>query len=502
MISKLHWLTSLGLLIPSLAAAQAPSSTPESQLTEPQQGAQVLPRVAAGPQQSSNSQKMYEDIEIMRRILNRKLGLWPGLIALNTSCASCHVVSGNHIKNSEGKLVDIFGSNGRIRVPMDQANTAPTSEVAIADFDGDGLLDMFVTNDHQVHDAHASLGVPTDVEGVYLKGQGAVYTVTLPPPPRQRLLATKFTSSKPLTDWERARQSVRGDQPKQENSKPESHETGIFAELENSGHLGLTEAILRVLAENGHHFSNLAPDEKITVAITFRESGRSANQIQAGGAQTDNPLSAWGNKPMQEYPTTWENQNLRGGGLGFSGGGGLSGGGNSSKVIDPGAGGLGIGGLGPPVPEGGKVSGGGSAGNQTPASVRDFELLGDRLFKQGKYLEAIKAFQRALNLNPSAKQSAALYRRIAQADLAMDDAAAAKKALAMADELLKENVDPSQKSSSGVGKGASSSSLPSKLIISAPKKLLDQVGAGKISYADFRRQATIDYLGLSSKSTN
>jgi len=45
-------------------------------------------------------------------------------------------------------------------------------------------------------------------------------------------------------------------------------------------------------------------------------------------------------------------------------------------------------------------------------------------------------------------------------------------------------------------------SLPSKLIISAPKRLLDQVGAGKIPYADFRRQATIDYFGFSDKSTN
>jgi len=45
-------------------------------------------------------------------------------------------------------------------------------------------------------------------------------------------------------------------------------------------------------------------------------------------------------------------------------------------------------------------------------------------------------------------------------------------------------------------------SLPSKLIISAPKRLLDQVGAGKIPYADFRRQATVDYFGFSDKSTN
>src|SRR5437879_12887418 len=124
-----------------------------------------------------------------------------------------------------------------------------------------GLLDVFVANDP--HGFHSS---PTNIEGVHLQGQGAVYTLTLPNPPRSRS-ATKKTVTKPLSDWERARRAIRGDQSQPKESAPvkESNESGIFAELEKSGHLGLTETILKILAENGHNFQQLAPDETITV---------------------------------------------------------------------------------------------------------------------------------------------------------------------------------------------------------------------------------------------
>ena len=48
-MSKLHWLTAFGLLLPTLASAQAPQNVAQYQGTEPQQPAQVLSRVVAGP---------------------------------------------------------------------------------------------------------------------------------------------------------------------------------------------------------------------------------------------------------------------------------------------------------------------------------------------------------------------------------------------------------------------------------------------------------------------
>ncbi len=160
----------------------------------------------------------------------------------------------------------------------------------------------------------------------------------------------------------------------------------------------------------------------------------------------------------------------------------------------------------------GNASTGVTAPPQSPASIRDFELLGDLLLKQNKAQEAIKALQRALNLNPPAKQAATLYRKIAQADLLMEDDSAAKKALEMAAENLKLAGEPAKNSGTKALGGSHQTkpapSLPAKLIISAPKKLLDLVAAGKIPYADFRRQANIDYFGFSNltppidKSTN
>lgn len=401
--------------------------------------------------------------------------------------------------------MDFTGSIG-LAGGMDQTGTATALGVAVGDFIQNGWPDVFLANDHHGYEsAHASLGVPTNVEGVYLKGQGATYTLTLPPPPRSLPIATKKTLSKALTDWERARQSVRGDQPQPQKSEPakEPSENGIFAELEKSGHLGLTEAILRVLAENGHHFSQLAPDEKITVAVTFREpSHTTANQSQ-GGMQAANPLNSWGNTPGLESPTTWDGQSLQPG-VGGSDSGGAVGGMSKMMGGGPGRGGMGAR-MGGGPGSGGMAAMGGEGAAQAPVSIRDHELLGDMLMKQGKAQEAIKAFQRALNFNPPPKHTASLYRKIAQADLMVPDDAAAKKALEMAAESLKQAGDTTNTGSpgaGGAGKASSPPSLPSKLIISAPKRLLDQAGEGKIPYADFRRQATIDYFGFSDKSTN
>src|SRR6266849_2903317 len=440
--SKWWWTAALVSLVPALAIAQ--------------------------PLPPSNSQKMYEDIEILRRIMNRKLGFWPNLISLNTNCAVCHVVSGNSIR-TEGKFVDITGVIGVVSgASMDQVGTPTTLGVAVADFDPDGLLDVFVAND-----PHGFHSTPTNVEGVYLKGQGATYTLTLPPPPRSRPAATKKTSSKPLTDWERARHTLRGDQPQPQKSEPakEPSEDGIFAELEKSGHLGLTEAILRVLAENGQHFSQLASDEKITVSVTFREPSRTTANQNQGGMQAGNPLNAWGNTPGLESPTTWDGQSLQ------PGGGESSSGGPAAGSISKGmGGGSGSGGMASRMGggSGGMGASMGSGAAQNPASVRDFELLGDMLLKQGKPQEAIKAFQRALNLNPSAKHSATLYRKIAQGDLMLPDDDAAKKALEMAAESVKQAGDMTKTGSpggggggaGGAGKAISPPSLPSKLIIS------------------------------------
>jgi tetratricopeptide (TPR) repeat protein len=445
------WLVmGLGILVPAVAIGQSPSPT-------------------QGTQQPTSSRQMYEDIEIMRRILNRKLGLWPGLIAMNTNCTVCHNVPVNHVGHDPETVR---------RLSLDLFGTLP-EPATVRD------LDVFLAGDHRGFDsAHASLSVSTNIEGLYLKGQGVVYTVTLPPP-RRSFTVVDFiqskTSSKPLTDWERARQSVVGDKSQPQKPEPvkETKETGIFVELEKNGHLGITEEILKILAENGHHFSQIAPDEKITVVITFREPAHMASAQSGTGMQAGNPLSAWGNNP-EFGAQTWDNQPQA----------------QSWEAQPQGAGNS-------LDNSGFEKSITGSPGTKTPASLRDYELLGDRLLKEGKAREAIRAFQQALNLNPPAKQTASLYRKIAQADLIIEDDAAAKKALEMAAENLKQASEGPKESGSssagGSGKAPSSPRLPAKLIIAAPKRLLDQMAAGGIRFEDFRKQAGIEYLGFAAE---
>src|SRR5262249_20328640 len=278
-----NWMFSIYLLlIPMTATAQSSSQNPGRQSGQ----IPLFEKRTSERQTRSQSQAMYEDVEIMRRIINRKLGLWPNLVAMNSNCALCHVVSGNLVRNSQGQFVDAMESN---LVPDVSKDHWKQGSLAVTDFNQDGNIDVFLSGDHTGYDqAHASLGVPTNIDGVYLKGQGVVYTLTLPPPSPSLAASAKKTSTTATSDWERFRRSVRGDQarPKEaENVKEVSHEDGIFAELEKSGHLGITEEVLKILAENGRHFSHLAPDEKITVAITFRQvKAPTANQTQTGGS--------------------------------------------------------------------------------------------------------------------------------------------------------------------------------------------------------------------------
>ncbi|HEV2945806.1 MAG TPA: hypothetical protein VGX70_00425, partial [Gemmataceae bacterium] len=266
MKTRRHWIFSGALLlVPMMAVAQSPTQNPGDQgALQPlfgKRGSEKQPR--------SQSQAMYEDVEIMRRIMNGKLG-WSNLVAMNSNCALCHVVSGNLVRNSQGQFVDVADDDLHANLSRERLASSRELGVGLTDFSQDGTVDVFLAGNHQGHDhAHASLAAATNIEGVYLKGQGVLYTVTLPPPSPSRATIAKKTSAVPASDWERFRRSVRGDQPspKETEAVKESSEDGIFAELEKTGHLGITEEVLKILAENGRNFSHLSPDEKITVAI-------------------------------------------------------------------------------------------------------------------------------------------------------------------------------------------------------------------------------------------
>ena len=92
-----------------------------------------------------------------------------------------------------------------------------------------------------------------------------------------------------------------------------------------------------------------------------------------------------------------------------------------------------------------------------------------------------------------------LYTKLAQALLSMGERVraqevlelVARKATAMALNTPAADVLDTSKSSK-----APKVELPGKWIISAPKKLLDQVGSGKISFEEFRKQVTVETYSL------
>ena len=133
------------------------------------------------------------------------------------------------------------------------------------------------------------------------------------------------------------------------------------------------------------------------------------------------------------------------------------------------------------------------------SKARDLELLGDLHLKQGQNEEALTAFQKAVELKQlDPKLSAALYRKLAQCYLALERIGEARSALDKAAEVLK-NMQEAASAQNKPAAAKPAAALPVKLIVSAPKKLLDQVKEGKISFEEFRRQATVETLKFDGK---
>jgi hypothetical protein len=371
--------------------------------------------------------RMYEDIEILRRILLGKLQKVYALPSAQSKHVLTHTSTSDGVKRrwlSRGSYDNpkqgMFGGNG-----------------------GVGETSVATSNQYLVPSSPRSPGL----EGFYLKGKGVFYTMTLPRLAGDpRALGTE-TPSKPLSEWERTRKEMR-------------HEKVGTAdkELGRKGP-GLTETILKVLAENGHHFARLDDKETLTVVVTFRAPSLagwlSGEVVLQQGLQGDPELVA------------------------------------RLKTLDE------------------KVKAKKALGEEDVVlAVRDYELLGDLHARQGKSQEALACYAQAvrlLNGNSSqfkdAKQVAGLYGKVAQVYLALQQNEAARKAILTSLEYLK-RIDDSETKPAKSAKGRSSVALPAKLIISASKKVLDQAGAGKMTFADFVKEAQVEYLPFTNKKEN
>lgn len=340
----------------------------------------------------TNYDKMYEDIEIFRRILDRKLhALYPRAQAKNPFTSTA--VTLNELARHSSTTAT-WAELGTGQVPLlilDAATPQPFNQWS--------------------SNTMASEVVLPSLEGVYLKGQGVIYTARL----SSLQPAEKTDTSKPVSEWESVRRQLHNE--KEEPKNPEAGKPPT-----------LSDFLLKVLAENAHNFSQLGANESLTIVLTVHKAHPSSPARKSGGSAKTGSQAA---KPA----------------------------GHSNVLAD----------------------------------TSDAELLGDLHQKQGHYAEAIKAFESAAAREPAPGPTEAmrLDRKMAQCYLALGEDEKARKALDHISALRKESTDAKDKPASAA---KPSVALPTKLIISVPKKLLDEARGGKMSFEELRAKAHVEML--------
>jgi tetratricopeptide (TPR) repeat protein len=378
---------------------------------------------------------MYEHIEVLRRLLNskllsqyapaRQLAEVGGLTSiLDAASPGGAVLSGN-------ALLDLGDPNHtRYQILLDgkpNANTIWGQQLSPFDQNQNLQKQWYQAVQpgwdlgQQWRNPYVPSAPALNTEGVYLPGQGVVYTLTLPlPPPPPAKAEPAQAPAKPVSDWDRVRRELRNEKPEPERKEPPHRQPS------------LEEIILRVLMENGHHFTQLRENESITVVVTFR-----------GGKHTPGKIEVTFQSKAEPAPQT--------------------------------------------------ASGGGSGSSQ-----QDYELLGDLHLKQGKMSEALEAYRRAVKENQDPKRTAALYRKLARALLAMDRTEEARHVLDQALEYQQKAqaapAQPSRPAETG------RVSLPAKLILGASKRLLDEAAGGKMSLEEFQKAANVEHVNWPSAS--
>jgi tetratricopeptide (TPR) repeat protein len=280
-------------------------------------------------------------------------------------------------------------------------------------------------------------------EGTYLKGYGVVYSMTLPLHYQDAVREPGKTAHKPLSQWERVRRELRGEKVEAEDRGGEGKDAS------------LAERVIQALADNGRHFSQLADAEQVTVAVTLRPVA-SCTACHAAGVTRI--------------------RSAQGGPSGYP----------SAGLFDN-----------PPAPAANAPQAPPKEVEAAAVQAQNFVQLGDMRMKQDRPREAVEAYEKAIDLGVKIlafqklqvaegrgpEQRGSLdeyYLKLARAYLRSGDN---ERAL----ETLKKATSPAQRAAAG------KPALPAKLVIAASKRLLDQVGHGKMTFEEFRKQVTVDY---------
>jgi tetratricopeptide (TPR) repeat protein len=409
---------------------------------------------------------MYEDIEVMRRLMNEKLNGFSavatirGQVLANAACINCHTANiGVRMLDLDGDgRPDIFTSQYRNlndpskfvgHVITGQANPSVlrpdpgNTPYVYANVNTGTLYGVDYVDPHaSVHCAHIAVGAASfDSEGTYLKGHGVVYTVTLPPTSHDPRPQAPNPPPKALSDWDRVRREVRQEKPApQEASKQTKEPT-------------LGDIVLKLLADNGKHFSQLRAEESLTVAITFRTH---PVQLQDSNSVLLNSyhkrLLGAGTKSAVQDPSKY--QETKDG---------------TPKQSNPKTG--------------------------VASTLQDYMLLADLHMKQNKAEEAINAYLKALEMKPSDTEQVNILQQLQRAyRQAKKEPEARLTEQKLKEYVSKMEVEQIKNWTLHLAQEAKPTSLPGKMIISATKKQLDDVGSGKMSFEDFRKAASVEFV--------
>ena len=386
-----------------------------------------------------DTKAMWEDVEIFRRILDRSVTGWA-----DSSTAAGQLLSSIGF-SPDGKRWAETDKDGAMRLTEDPNSAYKT---------------LFWSLQGAKH---------FSVEGNYLKGYGVVFTATVPWDARNPVAESAKSEPKPLSDWDRVRKELRGEKIEPAPSK---------------GHTGtaLADVVIKILADNGRHFSQLGENEPVTVAITLRPaapSGPSAYSLWELDLRTA-PGGGDGKVLRRDLDT------------GHLYAPGLSDIKHLDKLFS--------------VPTEQKQDQDQDKAARTEAA--NFVHLGDQRLKQERFQEAADAYEKAITaynkIVEQKKRPGTLARDL------VDDLGAltiARSKLAHVYFSLKRDPE-ARKLLSQVARdydlitgktSPQASATPAKkpqtgkLIVSAPKRLLDQVGTGKLSLEDFKKQASIDF---------
>jgi len=240
---------------------------------------------------SADKQTMYEDIEIMRRILNKQVGSVQVSVQDPTSFWYEYDGFSRRVEPVPGTQFQRYSSSvdpAGVWLAPNVANTIYAARL------GDTYYWSADSN-------HGKLNWITregsNFDGAYLKGHGVVYTGSVPAasvaglesPPRSLGLVSLCSSChdaasirklvEPASEaareeptlWEKVRREVRGakDEP-----APKPPERVLRQDICTPG--ALAERILETLAQNGHNFRALPANEGISVIVTVPGLGAQA----------------------------------------------------------------------------------------------------------------------------------------------------------------------------------------------------------------------------------